>query len=552
MNENPLWSAASPGPPLPPQPRGDSGYLSEQAKQKFTITTGILGAVFFLAQLILPYLIWVAAMPGLMRSGFRRMLSFDVSGAVYQDGRVWYLSRADPFGPGPATDTAELMSVLPAGKPEPQIAASLSMDAPALLAGEDRLWIISPEAVGFFRDGQLTVLESTERLSDLSRPFLYGGRPAVIEKRLSEYALQVFEDGQWQEKASTTLPWQDELAFTVAGLQPLADGTTLHLFLRPASGKTLYHRRGIPAPDDEQDSWRPIASAEEQWSAVQLDGRPAAFVVDSSGRRGRVVGTKLSEGRWKRFFTSSGESITSFAVCPTGQDEDFVLVTGALLGSMRVIQVRAGEEVSEVRHGSDFPFPRGFMAMAFVPQALTVALPIVLAFILAGLMRKHRICRYTSGTSTAAFASLSRRAVAQLVDAAIAAGPAILAWISMVVRLPTMNGSSTILARFAWVLAALGWAAVMLFVYSACEGKWGRTPGKWITGIQVVGADLRPCGFGRALVRNLLKLADGFFNFLVGILLVALTENWQRLGDMAARTVVIRSPRSQEPFPDSP
>jgi uncharacterized RDD family membrane protein YckC len=33
---------------------------------------------------------------------------------------------------------------------------------------------------------------------------------------------------------------------------------------------------------------------------------------------------------------------------------------------------------------------------------------------------------------------------------------------------------------------------------------------------------------------------DGFFNFMVGVLLVALTENWQRVGDLAARTVVIR------------
>ena len=61
--------------------------------------------------------------------------------------------------------------------------------------------------------------------------------------------------------------------------------------------------------------------------------------------------------------------------------------------------------------------------------------------------------------------------------------------------------------------------------------------------IRVVGTDLRPCGFGRALIRNLLKLVDGFFNFLVGILLVAFTPEWQRLGDLAARTIVIGAPR---------
>jgi len=65
-------------------------------------------------------------------------------------------------------------------------------------------------------------------------------------------------------------------------------------------------------------------------------------------------------------------------------------------------------------------------------------------------------------------------------------------------------------------------------------------------GIRVVGTDLHRCGVGRALVRNLLKLVDGFFNFLIGILMVAFTAEWQRLGDMAARTVVIRVRRHSE------
>ncbi len=62
---------------------------------------------------------------------------------------------------------------------------------------------------------------------------------------------------------------------------------------------------------------------------------------------------------------------------------------------------------------------------------------------------------------------------------------------------------------------------------------------QWVVGIRVIGTDLRPCGFGRALVRNLLKFIDGFFNFMVGILLTALSENCQRLGDMAANTIVV-------------
>ena len=82
-------------------------------------------------------------------------------------------------------------------------------------------------------------------------------------------------------------------------------------------------------------------------------------------------------------------------------------------------------------------------------------------------------------------------------------------------------------------------ALLVLLAFSYFEGRSGRTPGKWLLGIRVLGTDLQPCGFGRALLRNMLSFVDGFFSFLVGALLVALTENWQRLGDMAARTIVV-------------
>ena len=100
------------------------------------------------------------------------------------------------------------------------------------------------------------------------------------------------------------------------------------------------------------------------------------------------------------------------------------------------------------------------------------------------------------------------------------------------------------LKMFAMFIGAFLWALVVLLAYSYLEGRFGKTPGKWLVGIRVVGTDLRPCGFGRAVLRNLLTFADGFFSFLVGALLVALTENWQRIGDMAARTIVVADPKT--------
>jgi uncharacterized RDD family membrane protein YckC len=88
--------------------------------------------------------------------------------------------------------------------------------------------------------------------------------------------------------------------------------------------------------------------------------------------------------------------------------------------------------------------------------------------------------------------------------------------------------------------AGFAWLVATFFTFAYLEGRWGSTPGKWLCQIRVLGVELGPSGFGRALIRNLLKFVDGFYNFMVGLTVSALSENWQRVGDMAARTLVVR------------
>jgi uncharacterized RDD family membrane protein YckC len=69
----------------------------------------------------------------------------------------------------------------------------------------------------------------------------------------------------------------------------------------------------------------------------------------------------------------------------------------------------------------------------------------------------------------------------------------------------------------------------------------GRTPGKRWTGLRVVKVGGAPVGFVASVVRNLLRIVDALPGFyLVGILAVLFTKNNQRLGDLAAGTVVVR------------
>ena len=72
----------------------------------------------------------------------------------------------------------------------------------------------------------------------------------------------------------------------------------------------------------------------------------------------------------------------------------------------------------------------------------------------------------------------------------------------------------------------------------------GRTPGKRLTGLRVVRASGAPVTFTISAVRNLLRLVDLLPGmYFVGIISVLATKQNQRLGDLAAGTLVVRERR---------
>lgn len=87
---------------------------------------------------------------------------------------------------------------------------------------------------------------------------------------------------------------------------------------------------------------------------------------------------------------------------------------------------------------------------------------------------------------------------------------------------------------------------VILFVYDVAFEvlAGGRTPGKRWTGLRVVRSTGQPIGFLSSVIRNLLRIVDFLPSaYLVGIASILATSRNQRLGDLAAGTVVARAPR---------
>jgi uncharacterized RDD family membrane protein YckC len=86
-----------------------------------------------------------------------------------------------------------------------------------------------------------------------------------------------------------------------------------------------------------------------------------------------------------------------------------------------------------------------------------------------------------------------------------------------------------------WLFLALG-----LGYYVLCEAATGATLGKRMVGIHVVGEDGEHVTFGAAVVRNLLRVVDSLFFYLVGVIFALTSPHGQRLGDRAAHTLVVR------------
>jgi len=80
----------------------------------------------------------------------------------------------------------------------------------------------------------------------------------------------------------------------------------------------------------------------------------------------------------------------------------------------------------------------------------------------------------------------------------------------------------------------------------------GRTPGKRAHGLRVVMADGGAVGLRSSSVRNVLRLVEGLpLSYVPAIISILVTRDNQRLGDLAAGTVVVREPRAVAESPRS-
>ena len=84
--------------------------------------------------------------------------------------------------------------------------------------------------------------------------------------------------------------------------------------------------------------------------------------------------------------------------------------------------------------------------------------------------------------------------------------------------------------------------AVYFIYFMVMEATVGATVGKLVCKIRVRREDGSKCGIREAFIRNVLRIIDGLVIYLVGIILIITSGKKQRLGDMVAKTIVMKLP----------
>jgi len=147
-------------------------------------------------------------------------------------------------------------------------------------------------------------------------------------------------------------------------------------------------------------------------------------------------------------------------------------------------------------------------------------------------------------------AGVGSRFIALLVDYLIWGAGLVVLLILARLLLPALHAFSRISAQWAeavviFVLFLLNWGYFTLF---EAFGN-GRTPGKRVAKIRVIQRSGRSIGLLESMARNLVRYVDQVpFFYGVGVIAMFVTRQHQRLGDLAAGTLVVRDRDPESPM----
>lgn len=202
-----------------------------------------------------------------------------------------------------------------------------------------------------------------------------------------------------------------------------------------------------------------------------------------------------------------------------------------------LFMIEGGSARSHVR------ISRSLFGQAFLLKIAQVALSgtllyFFLVYLMSLLIRKFKTPTWRVNSEEYVFASLFRRFTAKFIDSIVIMLPPLVVMLAFLTQ-AHLEANPLNLLLIAFLIA--GYFLIGGFLYhSLLEGLYGTTIGKRLCGIRVLNDDFSPCNLLSGFLRNLMRIIDSFFYYLVAVVSMAGTLKWQRLGDIVAGTVVVR------------
>jgi uncharacterized RDD family membrane protein YckC len=141
-------------------------------------------------------------------------------------------------------------------------------------------------------------------------------------------------------------------------------------------------------------------------------------------------------------------------------------------------------------------------------------------------------------------AGLGSRFIASLLDFFIRLLP-------LIALLVLVDPTDSAIGAALFALADFGMQFFYNVLFEVLGG--GRTPGKRASGLRVVRSGGRPVTFVRSMLRNIVRIVDWLpAAYLIGMVAIFITNNNQRLGDLAGGTLVVRDRHGDRRTGDAP
>lgn len=533
-------------------------FFSEEHKRRFTWKFGVIIAASFILQMVLP----MAIMPLFMFSKMSGM-TIENPKAVYsiKNKTLILFERRESNFKENLSKVSYGLSELKDNKLNLVPGIDVKETMILTLADERGIWMIYPDHYELF-DGAKKVLDNKFKYPSP------GKNPAAASDNDKLYIVYAFKNEPWLtwvkgkeqgDPIKLAAPDPKNADYCACGDQLVYWQGMLHHFARVKKDILVQTIQG-----DTVSEWKNLGPFPVSNYKAGYD-RQGLFVVgpyygDTMGPaeifKGRLSFARVGKDKLEgpKIFSVSDKMMDPHLISSDtgpariiGQSFGF---SGISLMSLELDD--QGPAKQTVIKRSMGPF-RSFWMMPFI-YAAPLLIVLILSLIATFMMPKYRTVKITLEDGVQyEFASVIVRALSQAVDGIILASPAIPAFFYVKYLLDNpdnsvfklvpdaASGPGQMMAIMGGVmLAGFCYLAVCMLYFAVLEGKYGWTIGKLVFKVRVLGEEGKPPGFGRALLRNFLRIVDGFFNFIVGIALIAFTDNWQRVGDLAARTVVVR------------